>query len=387
MALRQPGWRRLPLRALAVLATGLVFGRPVRSRSGLIVGPDCPPLGHPAFARWLDGMRQLASGRPLPVTAHVAVTGACPNACARCSQVVTGCGEPAISDVLRVIEGLRQAGTASLTFTGGEPLMRGDLEQAIAACGSDMAPQLYTSGYGLDDRRARSLQQAGLVAAHVSLDHDQRERHDQGRGRRGSACDAAFAITALRRAGIHTVVRTVVGDELLQPGAMRRFVMHCRDLGAHEIVLLAAVSVRGGAPESVFSERASRILRRWHMASWWDATLPVITAMPYLEGPEGFGCIAGFGFCYVAVDGGVWPCDLAPCALGNIHRDRWDVVLERLRQAFPRPRTACLGCQLARIDSAMPRPLIEDAAVAALAACPADQPARMARAFMTVRTS
>lgn len=378
-ALRQPGWRHLPPRAWMILAASLIHARPLRSQSGIIAGPDCPPLDHPAFPRWLRGFARLARGESLPLAAHVAVTVRCPNNCARCSQMIPGCQDPARNYLLGLINDLRKAGTASITFTGGEPLLRGDLEDLIADCGSDMAAMLYTAGQGLDDPRARSLRRAGLTAAHVSLDHHDASRHDAGRGRQGSAAEAQSAITALRRAGIHTAVRCVADEHLLLPGKMRVFLRHCRSLGAQEVVLLDAVPVRPGNGHHSLPASALRTLQTWQWRAAWDDELPVVTAMPVVEGPDAFGCQAGFSFCYIAVDGGVWPCDLAPCSLGNIHTDGLESVLKNLRRRFPRPRTVCLGRQLAADNCGTCRPQTGYAAEAMLDRCPADEPARLSR--------
>lgn len=202
---------------------------------------------------------------------------------------------------------------------------------------------LYTSGHGLDEQRARSLYGAGLVACHVSLDHPDAQRHDAGRGRLGSAKEAHAAITASRRAGLHTAVRTIIDPDLLLPGRMRCHLDLCRRLGAHEVILIDEVRVRSCQPQSSLPPSAMRILRSWQRRSAWNATLPVVTPMPIIEGPDAFGCQAGFSFFYVAVDGGVWPCDLVPRPVGNVMSDSLETIRQRLKSLFPRPCQECLG--------------------------------------------
>jgi cyclic pyranopterin phosphate synthase len=82
-------------------------------------------------------------------------------------EVLTG------DELVRLIRiGVETLGIREVRFTGGEPLLRRDLVQIIAATAS-LAPRpeisLTTNGIGLD-RRAGALRDAGLDRINVSLD-------------------------------------------------------------------------------------------------------------------------------------------------------------------------------------------------------------------------
>ena len=82
-------------------------------------------------------------------------------------EVLTG------DEMVRLIRiGVETLGIREVRFTGGEPLLRRDLVQIIAATAS-LAPRpeisLTTNGIGLD-RRASALRDAGLDRLNVSLD-------------------------------------------------------------------------------------------------------------------------------------------------------------------------------------------------------------------------
>src|SRR5699024_6064088 len=83
------------------------------------------------------------------------------------------------SEIARLVGiGVHDLGIREVRFTGGEPLMRADLEEIVAAC-ADVAPQigmaLTTNGLGLE-HRARRLAEAGLHRVNVSLDTVDRDR-------------------------------------------------------------------------------------------------------------------------------------------------------------------------------------------------------------------
>lgn len=76
-------------------------------------------------------------------------------------------------EIVRLVTlSVRELGVHEVRFTGGEPLMRRDLEQIIAGCRAALpaTPLAMTSnGIGLE-HRARKLAEAGLNRVNVSLD-------------------------------------------------------------------------------------------------------------------------------------------------------------------------------------------------------------------------
>jgi pyrroloquinoline quinone biosynthesis protein E len=79
----------------------------------------------------------------------------------------------------RVLREARSLGAAQLGFSGGEPLMREDLE-ALAAEAHRLGfySNLITSGVGLDERRIAALKKAGLDHIQVSFQDSTREMND-----------------------------------------------------------------------------------------------------------------------------------------------------------------------------------------------------------------
>lgn len=99
----------------------------------------------------------------------------------RCTYCMPEEGLPAIpsdellsvDEIVRLVElAVRQLGVREVRFTGGEPLMRRDLEQIVAGCHAAVpeTPLAMTSnGIGLH-HRARALAEAGLGRVNMSLD-------------------------------------------------------------------------------------------------------------------------------------------------------------------------------------------------------------------------
>ena len=345
-AARCPELWQLGLRPLIGLTKASISTRPVTAPSGTIVFANCPPIGTLGFKRYLRGLKRLAAGSNVPLVAHISITDRCSYNCQRCSNLRRRSSDPEKEKIIRLLEDLKQAGTASIAFTGGEPLLRDDLELFVAACLPEMAPMVFTTGEGLDKSRAQRLREAGLVGAFISLDHYLPQEHDSIRGRNGAFEAAKEAISLCLSAGIYTAAQTVVTSSLLEDGVMDRFLAFCLRLGVHDVVLLEPVAVCEKGCEGELDDAARQKLVDLHLRAVHDWSLPKVTAMSFLEDANFFGCQAGVTFLYISAAGDVFPCDFAPMSFGNVYEIGLAVIFQRLAKTFPTPSGQCLALQV-----------------------------------------
>ncbi|MBU1082126.1 MAG: radical SAM protein, partial [Spirochaetes bacterium] len=128
----------------------------------------------------------------LPVLGEIALTYRCNNRCRFC---YAGCGDggeglasasPGEADELdtegwkRVIDVFKdEAKIPFFSFTGGEPLLRPDVEELAAyAVSRGLRVNLVTNGRLADPSRAESLYASGLATAQVSLEAPAAALHD-----------------------------------------------------------------------------------------------------------------------------------------------------------------------------------------------------------------
>jgi pyrroloquinoline quinone biosynthesis protein E len=121
-------------------------------------------------------------GPPLWLLAEV--TYRCPLHCVFCYNPVDFAktertGELSTLEWLRVLREARALGAVQCGFSGGEPLMRDDLEELIAeAHRLGYYTNLLTSGVGLTKERAQALKAAGLDHVQLSFQDSTRELND-----------------------------------------------------------------------------------------------------------------------------------------------------------------------------------------------------------------
>jgi len=111
--------------------------------------------------------------RPKPLWLLAELTYACPLQCPYCSNPVDYALNPdelKTEEWLRVLREARAMGATQLGLSGGEPLVRRDLEEIIAeARRLGYYTNLITSGIGMTEARMKAFKEAGLDHIQVSF--------------------------------------------------------------------------------------------------------------------------------------------------------------------------------------------------------------------------
>ena len=156
-----------------------------------------------------------------PILVHFEVTMRCNARCDFCDYWKNG-ADATRSDVASYAEAARYFDPVMITFTGGEPLLRRDLEELVAAVAGAIRIRylaMITHGAMLTPERARSLWQAGLNQFNISLDYLD-ARHDAARGIPGLAAKILDTVPRMRALGIdgirfNTVIKQSNLDQLV----------------------------------------------------------------------------------------------------------------------------------------------------------------------------
>ncbi len=134
-----------------------------------------------------DPARLADSGPTLPHVVAWNLTRRCNLACAHC-YISAGSWESAegeldTADCLRIVDEILEVNPAPmLILSGGEPLVRDDLERIAARAARGGATVVVgTNGTGLTDERIASLMEAGVKGVAVSVDSLDPEYHDRFR--------------------------------------------------------------------------------------------------------------------------------------------------------------------------------------------------------------
>jgi MoaA/NifB/PqqE/SkfB family radical SAM enzyme len=148
---------------------------------------------------WLGARRR-------PVLVHFEVTMRCNARCGFCDYWKTPASERD-RETEQCAQAARFFNPMLVTFTGGEPLLRRDLERLVAAVRDAIRLKyitLITHGGMLTPERGRSLWDAGVSQFNISLDYVD-GRHDADRGIPGLTNRILTTAAAMRSAGIDAI--------------------------------------------------------------------------------------------------------------------------------------------------------------------------------------
>ncbi len=224
-----------------------------------------------------------------------------------------------------------------VVLTGGEPLIRPDLELLINH-GSHLGLSMVvgTNGVMLTDKRVQSLKLAGALGMGISVDSLDPQQHDQFRGRSGAWEKTLAGIEACRRHDLPFQVHFSVTeanaaevpamiDFARASGArvLNIFFLICTGRGesmsdispiTYERVLNQLVAAQSENHELLIRARCAPHFKR--IAYEQDPRSPLTRA----EGYEGGGCLAGIHYCRITPEGDVTACPYIPDSEGNIRQ-------------------------------------------------------------------
>jgi MoaA/NifB/PqqE/SkfB family radical SAM enzyme len=296
-----------------------------------------PPAPSPANERLVEAfLRRTVLDRPTPMAVTIAVTDGCQMHCGHCSAAMgeRGAGPAAgdrrplaLHELRRVVDESLGLGVGNMTFTGGEPLLRRDLEELVAAVDPRLAiSQVFTNGLLLDEARARDLKCAGLHAVQISLDAADPAEHDRLRGVPGAFAGVRDAVRAARQAGLLVGLSTYATNESVEAETLPRLLRLAEEWGVQEVSVFDVIPTGRlhGRPDALLRPDARRALLRQaarHNRAR-DRRRPHVTTQSWTNSGRGFawfiGCLAWNWQFHVNAYGDATPCDFTPLSFGNV---------------------------------------------------------------------
>lgn len=268
-------------------------------------------------------------------------------------------------DFLRVVDTIRphvDPHRLNIVITGGEPLVRQDIEKVgLELYRREMPWGIVTNGMLLNEKRFESLRRAGLHNLTISLDGLE-ENHNWMRGHKESFMRAVAAIRMAAKAqDLHFDVVTCVNRRSLpELGALKELLI---DAGVKRWRLFTIFPSGRAAqhPEFDLGQDELRTLMEFIIATRKEGRIhPSFCCEGFLAGYEGlvrdyfFECGAGVTVASVLLDGGIGACPSirADYRQGNIYTDDfWDVWQNRFgayRDHGWMKRGVCADCSFWR---------------------------------------
>jgi len=247
------------------------------------------------------------------------LTYACPLQCPYCANPLDYShykNELSTEDWKRVLTQARQIGAVQLGLSGGEPLIRKDLEHIVQhARGLGYYSNLITSGYGLDESRIIALKKAGLDHIQVSIQASSEELSDYLAGTKSFAHKKQVA-HLVKKHGYPMVLCVVIHRKNIEQ--MPQILEMAAQLGA-DYLELANTQYYGWAhanrdlllPTKEQFEKAEKIAQAFKEKVAGKMKIYYVVPDFYEDRPK--ACMNGWGttFLTIAPDGLALPCHSA----------------------------------------------------------------------------
>lgn len=288
--------------------------------------------------------RLLFTGEARLRSVSLSVSYKCNLNCIHCSAAKfrdRGRKDMGVEDFRRLGNELAENGAYIIQFTGGEPLLRKDLEDLVAALDpSRFYISVNTNTTLVTPERLRRLRQAGVDNLAISIDAWDEAEHERFRKRKGIHLQSVKVLDMILEAGLSAMVFSVVTHQNVRtPG----FVDLCEYTKEKGVILVAGWAVPCGnwegndevllTPDDL--EYLETIHEKYlHVRTDFDANY------------HHWGCPAVKEKLYITSYGDVVPCDFLHVGLGNVFRSSIADIRRNALQVdwFREYNALCLAC-------------------------------------------
>jgi radical SAM protein with 4Fe4S-binding SPASM domain len=281
----------------------------------------------------------------------VNLTRRCNLACAHCymdaeTRETGGDGELRTDEITNLLDEIASRSNETMVvLTGGEPLLRRDLEQLVEHGHSlGLSMVVGTNGVLLDEQRVQSLKAAGAMGMGISLDSLDPHSHDNFRGCPGSWEKTLSAMDHCKKHDLPFQVHFSVTEH--NAHEVQSMIDFASASGAHVLNIFFLICTgRGESMSDITPARYEQVLKQ--LVETQEQTRDLIirarcaphykrvayernpeSPLTRAQGYEGGGCLAGIHYCRITPEGAVTACPYIPDEDGSIREQSfwkiWD---------------------------------------------------------------
>jgi MoaA/NifB/PqqE/SkfB family radical SAM enzyme len=271
------------------------------------------------------------------------ITNRCPLQCNHCYDWdnIDSKDKLSINQLQEILAKLENLGVNHIQLSGGEPLARFDDLVSIISSASDRVDfWILTSGFGLTLEKAIQLKQAGTIGLNISLDHWDREKHNQFRNNHSSFDWVVKAVEASIKAGLLVSLSLCATREFVTEDNLKEYTEFANSLGVHFVRILEPRSVGRFFGKKVNLDESQIKILENHCVEVNNLpnfqNYPTVKFIGYHQ--RKLGCMgAGNRYFYIDAHGDVHACPFCQGKQGNVFEANIEDILEKLRS---------IGCHL-----------------------------------------
>jgi radical SAM protein with 4Fe4S-binding SPASM domain len=284
------------------------------------------------------------SAHQYPVLSELAVTYRCNLNCEFCYVGKKKSPELSSADLKKILfKILHEVRIPSVSFTGGEPLLRDDLSTLVSyAARIGLWTNLITNGTLLDEPKVAELKAAGLASGQVSIEGPNAATHDLLTGIDGAFEKTLNGIKLLQARGIPVHTNTTVSRRNLD--RLEEIIVLAKSLGLPRLSmnLMIPCGSAGDRPDLwvPYTEIGPHILKLKRRAEkegirfLWYSPIPVCHFNPIAHGLGNKSCAAITDLLSIDPGGNVIPCSSWPEPVGSLLNSSFKNIWDSAARAY-----------------------------------------------------
>ncbi|MFP4198835.1 MAG: radical SAM protein [Halanaerobium sp.] len=243
------------------------------------------------------------------------------------------------AEAKKMLDQIKAANFHLMIFSGGEPLLRDDIFELISyASEIGLRPVLGSSGGLIDAQTAVKLKEAGVLAAGISLDSVDPQKHNQFRGEAGLFAKVKNAFSELKKVDIPFQTHMTVMDwNLDELEAVIDYSAQVGAKAAHIFFMVptgrAAYIEENSISKNEYQQAIKRIMKKSEEV---EIEVKPVCAPQFIATADQMdiktrfrnGCLAGESYCIVNPVGDVQPCAYLDLKVGNLRENNFKSIWE-----------------------------------------------------------
>lgn len=339
------GWSRFVLfmKRLLFFLSKMKHNKFVRIGKNTRIDLYCPGFPSPGF--YTACKKFMVFDQKMPcTTVLISLTSACPYRCSHCYQKYDRGKDVDIHVLVDTVKKLQDMGVAFFNIEGGEPfLVYERLKKVCGALDSRSEIWVNSTGYGVTRERLLELKKLNVTGMMFSLHSPVPEALNKFMGDGGAWETMTKAVSLCHGAGMPFAFNACLLKEDFYNGNFEKVMEIARELGASLIQLIKPKPAGGWLEEGFKPFDAEDIRQLKQLVNQYNLEepyrdYPAISAQAMEEDPDQFGCTAGgTERFYINAKGDLQPCEFLNISFGNIAREDFTQIYQKMRSCFEIP--------------------------------------------------
>ncbi len=313
-----------------------------------------PAFPSKAWERLLESLERFQDKKRQLYQLDVVVTGRCHCNCWHCYRIKHCRQDLKRETIWDIYKDAYDMGVATMGITGGEPMLREDINELIEKIPDGIRGQLYTTGHNITQEFCDMLKHSNMDRIIISLDFHKEEFVIKTRNNKNAFRETIQAVELLVKNGIYTVLTICILEEFTLKD-MEEYFEFVKTLGVQEIRVVMPIpqgKIEGSAVKFNYVE-AKKMVNQMRAKYLEEESAPIIVLFSEFESAYCFGCSAGAGYISVNNDGEITPCVAVPLSFGNVYKESIKDIFEQMEKYFKNAGKTCYGRKVGAIMKKM----------------------------------